>query len=60
MPAKVFGAILIGLAVVERAWPGWNGFVFEPAQITAGEVRIICAIYIVGGFILLCMPTKEG
>jgi hypothetical protein len=48
------------MALMERVWPGWNGYFFEPSQITARDARIIGAIFVTGGFILLCMPTGNG
>ena len=50
---KAFGLVLIGMAILERLYPGWNGLVAAASQVSPGESRIISAIFITGGMLIL-------
>jgi len=57
-------SIAIGFAVagtVSYFWPGFNGMLFEPSNISVGESRIIAAIFLVGAAIVWFIrePPKE-
>jgi hypothetical protein len=55
--------ISVGLFVAGlMAWmfPGFNGFLFEPSQVSAGETRILVTVFFVGAVIVWLLPTKYG
>jgi hypothetical protein len=50
--AKVIAGFFAFMWLAESFAPGWNGILFETSHVTAGESRIVAAIYLVGAGLL--------
>jgi hypothetical protein len=56
-------AIVVGLfasGVGMWFWPDFNGFLFDPTDMSVGVSRIIAAIFLVGAAILFFMPPSAN
>ncbi|WP_421849846.1 hypothetical protein [Oricola sp.] len=61
MPIRIYGAILLlGLAVAEAAWPGWNGLMFGAADITPDATRISVTIYLTAAIVVVFTSSRSG
>jgi hypothetical protein len=48
-------AVAIGFVIAGTGswfWPQWNGFLFAPSNVSAGEGHIVGAIFLVGAAIV--------
>jgi hypothetical protein len=55
--------IVVGFALagfMSRYIPGFNGFAFSPSPMSAGEGRIVAAIFLVGAAVIGFMPDKRA
>jgi hypothetical protein len=50
---------LIVAAAFQWFFPGWNGVYFDASNVTAGEARIIAAIFFVGGLLLWYLVPEK-
>jgi hypothetical protein len=58
---KFWAVFLFFSALSVWFFPGWNGFLFESSNVTAGEGRIMAAIFFVGGLLLWYLtPEKKS
>lgn len=55
---KQIAICLAGAAAVCWFFPGYNGALFEPSNISVGDSRIIAAILAVGAAVLWAMPDR--
>lgn len=53
MVRSVVGLLLFGAAATEYFFPGWNGFFTDPTPISGDTQRILIAVYVVGGLVLI-------
>jgi hypothetical protein len=54
-------SVAVGLAALGLAsWymPGFNGFLFTPSSVSAGDGQIVGAIFLVGGAIVWFLPQR--
>lgn len=52
MSSRVIAAGLALVGLIVWCAPGFNGFLFEPSDVTAGEGRIAGAVFLVGSAVL--------
>lgn len=57
MQAIGIGLIIGGIG--SYFFPGFNGFFFEPSNMTTGEGQILGAVLFVGGLILIAIDRKS-
>lgn len=55
---RVFAGLLVIIGFVSWTYPGFNGFIFPPADVSTGDGHIVGAIFLVGGVLLWFMQTK--
>jgi len=59
MDKKTWAILLFLLAISQWFFPQWNGFLFDPADISTGEGRIAASILFVGALILWYWKPKS-
>lgn len=58
--SKSFAYVLFGIAALVWFFPGFNGILFEPSNVSVGEGHILSAVIFVGGLVvLLLVHLKE-
>jgi hypothetical protein len=57
MKSAVVG-MFVGAGISSYYWPTWGGFFLEPVAVSAGEGRIMTAIYFVGAALLWFVNEK--
>jgi hypothetical protein len=58
MNSQTVAVCFIVAGVTSWSYPAFNGFLFEAASVSAGEGRIVGAIFLVGAALLWFAPRK--
>ena len=57
---KSFAYVLFAVATSVWFFPGFNGILFSPSDVSVGEGRILSAVIFVGGLVVLLLGKKAN